>query len=399
MEEAKIVSRGPHLVGWDNTNISTSIHVEQRDMAPPKVQSGTTAILYALRNATPDDVRLKPISERRTSLDMINFNSDIRPTRKQMQDMTTAFEIDVIKILLDGQKGFDYLQDEPELQHKKYRPPPSGYKTKEYVLRTTTIEENSTEGNIKVNENIYLDQCELKDNGIELEDTAVGSINDRDTNRLIRAAMVLRADDRTTVLRLAHLQLAPGMFHVLLNLLWAILKIHRGTDADDGSLQFYISLLTKSRLNSDHPDYNTTRSFFNQVLFGHIMLYWTTETGMSLVELANSKPTSLKLREYAARIISKHISTAALSSADHVNDGVKHATILLDRDLLTFYTLNLAIGSGDFGRVEIFLGTVTMMFSGAGCPQYTDEFLHFIQCLNKVWTPAFAYVKSIFICF
>lgn len=284
---------------------------------------------------------------------MINFNSDIRPTRKQMQDMTAAFEIDVIKILMDGQQGFDYLQDESELQHKKYRPPPPGYKTKEYVLRTTTIEENSTEGNIKVNENIYLDQCELKDNGIELEDTAVGSINDRDTNRLIRAAMVLRADDRTTVLRLAHLQLAPGMFHVLLNLLWAILKIHRGTDADDGSLQFYISLLTKSRLNSDHPDYNTTRSFFNQVLFGHIMLYWTSETGMSLVELANSKPTALKLREYAARIISKHISTAALANADHVNDGAKCATILLDRDLLTFYTLSLAIGSGDFGRVEI----------------------------------------------
>lgn len=64
--------------------------------------------------------------------------------------------------------------------------------------------------------------------------------------------------------------------------------------------------------------------------------------------------------------------------------------ILLNRDLLIFYELDLAISSGDFGHIEIFLGTLTMMFAGAGCKNYTTEFLHFIQNLNKVWTPEFA---------
>ncbi|KAG1898294.1 uncharacterized protein F5891DRAFT_955809, partial [Suillus fuscotomentosus] len=63
--------------------------------------------------------------------------------------------------------------------------------------------------------------------------------------------------------------------------------------------------------------------------------------------------------------------------------------ILLNCDLLIFYKLDLAVSLGDFGWVEIFLGTLTMMFAGAGCKNYTTEFLHFIQNLKKNWTPQF----------
>ncbi|KAG1744115.1 uncharacterized protein EDB91DRAFT_1346107 [Suillus paluster] len=42
---AQLVACGPHMIGWDNIQVSTSIHVEQRPLAPPKVQSGTTAII------------------------------------------------------------------------------------------------------------------------------------------------------------------------------------------------------------------------------------------------------------------------------------------------------------------------------------------------------------------
>jgi hypothetical protein len=94
-----------------------SIHVEQRKLAPAKVQSGTTSIIYELCNATPNNMHLKPILERCATLEMINFNLHICPSRSNMHDMNKHFEIDVIKILIDHQSGFDYLKDEPLLQH------------------------------------------------------------------------------------------------------------------------------------------------------------------------------------------------------------------------------------------------------------------------------------------
>jgi len=396
MRRARTAARGPHSLGWDNTNIKMSIHVEQRELAPPKVQSGTTSIIYELRNATPEDMHLKPVLERRAALDVINFNSHIRPTRSQMRDSMKHLELDIIKILINNQNGFDYVKDDPLLKHRQYRPPPQKHKTKEFVLRTTTIEESSIAGNIKVNDNIYLEQLEFKDSARELDNTSVPCINDQSTNARIRSAQVLRADDRTTILRLAHLQLAPGFLHVLFNLLWALLKVHRGTVDDNGSLQFYISVLTKTRLGSEHPDYHTLRSFVFQVLFGHILLYWTVETGLSLDEFAASKPTPEKLLKIAARILDKFGSAAALDHAKgtpgspETEDIAARNAILMIRDLLTFYELSLAISSGDFGRVEILLGTLTMMFAGSGCTNYTSELLHFIQNLRKVWTPELA---------
>jgi hypothetical protein len=46
MTEAQVVAQMAHLTGWDNTQISTSIHVEQRSLALPKVQVGMTLMIY-----------------------------------------------------------------------------------------------------------------------------------------------------------------------------------------------------------------------------------------------------------------------------------------------------------------------------------------------------------------
>jgi hypothetical protein len=50
IEEARLISMGPYSIGWDNIQCSTSIFVEQRLLGPPKVQSGTAATLYELRD-------------------------------------------------------------------------------------------------------------------------------------------------------------------------------------------------------------------------------------------------------------------------------------------------------------------------------------------------------------
>lgn len=75
-----------------------------------------------------------------------------------MRDMSEHMVLDIIKILIDNHPGFEYLASSPAFKHHSYRPPPLQSKTQEYVLRTTTNDESTTDGNIQVARNAYLDQ-------------------------------------------------------------------------------------------------------------------------------------------------------------------------------------------------------------------------------------------------
>ncbi|KAJ7891017.1 hypothetical protein B0H13DRAFT_2234851 [Mycena leptocephala] len=197
--------------------------------------------------------------------------------------------------------------------------------------------------------------------------------------------------DMSALLRLQHYQLAPGAFHVELNLSWHLLKIHRGNGADLGSLQYFIGLLAKTRLGSAQPDFETLVSLLMQVLSGAMLHFWEVESGMSIKDLAKSKPSASTLLDIAARIFHKYASGRCDPSCDTSDcDNTFHNLHLLVRDLLLFYFLRTSISSGDFGRVELLLGTLTMMFTGGGCTNYQTELLHFLQNLKKVWPEPFA---------
>ncbi|KAK7027180.1 hypothetical protein R3P38DRAFT_2527329, partial [Favolaschia claudopus] len=71
--------------------------------------------------------------------------------------------------------------------------------------------------------------------------------------------------DVSAILRLEHLQPAPGAFHMELNLAWMILRVHRGDAREIGSLQYFISLLAKK---NPKPDFETLFSLLEQVLTG-----------------------------------------------------------------------------------------------------------------------------------
>ncbi|KAJ7493683.1 hypothetical protein FB451DRAFT_1020785, partial [Mycena latifolia] len=359
MRRAQIAARSGHAVSWDNIHVSLSVHVEQRLLAPPKVQTGATALVYDLRGLLdPHHLDLRPILENRAIAPLITF-------------------------------AVDYIKTAPELQHARYRPPPPDHKTGEYVVRTTKLDEGSTDGTTQVNDNLYLDQ--LKFNIHDLDNIAVPSYNDQKMNALIRSAQVLRMGDLSALLRLEHYQLAPGAFHVELNLSWLLLKIHRGNGADLGSLQYFIGLLAKVRLGSAQPDFETLVSLFMQVLSGALLHYWEVESNMSIKDLAKSKPSASKLLDIATRIFSKYASgTFDDASESEEVDNTAHNLHFLIRDLLLFYFLRTSISSGDFGRVELLLGTLTMMFTGGGSSNYQTELLHFIQNLKKVWPEPFA---------
>ena len=192
MQRAKVAARHQdgHMTGWDNTQICTSVHVKQRGLAPAKVQTGTTSIIYPLWNGSPNAVRLKPNLESQQKCDMITF-ADLRPTRSQARNTERHILLQIIQILLSNEEGFNYMdQTDPLLKARSYQPPPSGYKTEEFVMRTTTIDEGSTEGNIEVTPDQYFVQLDF--NKHDLDDRAILAIHDQETNAQIRAAQILR---------------------------------------------------------------------------------------------------------------------------------------------------------------------------------------------------------------
>ena len=308
--------------------------------------------------------------------------------------------LQILHILFLNGEGFSYIdKNNSQLQPRTYRPPPPGYKTKEFVIRTTTIDEGSTEGNIEVANDQYFMQLAFEKN--DLDDTAILLIHDQATNALTRAAQILRKGDLNAVHRMSCFQCGIGWFHAQLNFLWALPHIHRGDGEQIGSLQFFIILLGKVRLGKDKPDFNTLRSFATQVLSGNILTYWKSKTGLSLSDFAATKPSIPQLLKHAQNIYDTWVSDTALRGAvgtpgeEGCSDSAQRNTILLNRDFLMFFELSSAISSGDFGCIKVLMGTLTMMFAGAGCKNYTTELLHFTQNLKHVWTPQFACVLLI----
>ena len=135
---------------------------------------------------------------------------------------------------------------------------PSGHPTQQFPLRTSTIDESSISGNIAVVNDVYTNQLKMVHE--ELADQAVHSLNDQSTNARIRGAKALRTKDVNPFTRLQFLHLGFGLFHLTVNLIWALLHIHRGSIHKIGSLSYFFAVLDRTRLGCEHPDYHALLS-------------------------------------------------------------------------------------------------------------------------------------------
>jgi hypothetical protein len=428
MEKAIQMAKDPHSFNYDNMNISTSIHVEQRGArGPAKVTSGTFAILYGLRNATWEHMLIEPIMRRFLACTGLQFNRDIRPSLDSLRSYHDQLVVVVVHSLGKYSEEFDYVIEDPDLQHKPRRPIPVGYITPQGPVRVSTTEEATTRGNLQFHDEVYIDQ--LKRDPESLSKYAIPGFHDQLTNARIRSGQLLRVKDVSAWERREIFQLGFGLFHLCLNFVWAILHVHRGSVNEEGSLSYFFLLMEKARLGNDQSDYHTLLAALMQVLDGLLLDAWMRECGFpTLRSFAESKPTPEKLREIAARILTDYAtamtdptttsdpdiiasddeSTDSASSSDSSSedslapapplatstnpkdDIAYHNIRLLTRDLLMVAVLVRAISDGDIGRVEVLLPHLAMMFRGSGCNKYCMEILHFIQNLKHIWTPEFA---------
>ncbi|KAJ6585348.1 hypothetical protein B0H19DRAFT_1250196 [Mycena capillaripes] len=380
----------PTNFNYDNINFSSSIFFEQRGSSgPAKVTSGTFGILYGLRNVKWEHMLIAPI---------------MKPTLSHLGTFHDQLIVTIIGCLFEYNKGFE-----------------------EHATRASAIEEATTRRNLLFHDEIYINQ--LKRTPESLSKYAIPGFHDQLTNARVRAAQLMRVHDVTAWERREIFQLRFGLFHLCLNLVWAILHVHRGSVNELGSLTYFFVFMEKARLGDDQPNYHSLLAALKQALHGLLLGAWLKECGFpSFESFAESKPNPQTLRNIASQILDKYATplTTANSSdfetteasvsdnelttsesgseadnassskpppplpIDPKDDAAHHNICLLLRDLLMLAVLVRAISDGDIGRVEVLLLHLAMMFHRSGCNKYCTEILHFLHNLKHIWTPEFA---------
>ncbi len=374
------------MIGHDNLDLSSSIHVEQRSSAPAKVQSGTYAIMYKLLNSNPDALQLSPLLRRAQASTGLDFSVDLSLTHDQLSSAFHQFRCYILNVLFKYNPKFSNARPAKHhsFSYKARRQLSSAYRTRQYPLKITTISEATIAGNIKVIDNIHITQLRLSHTS--LANRCILSINDQSTNSHLRSAQALRAQDVNPFTRLQCLQLGIGLFHLCLNLVWALLNVHRGYLDRLGSLAYWFVILKKKRLGSPHPDYHTLLVTMRQVLDGLLLDCWRIQSGcIDLTIFLESKPSAEVLTSIAETILLNHAMPNSSSMPSSPGDYIHSNVRLLIHDLLYVMEVTRAISDGDFGRVEDVLPNLAMMFRGAGSKNYCSEILMFIHNMRKVW--------------
>ena len=197
--------------------------------------------------------------------------SDVRPRKEALRSFCLQSAINISDVLFKYVEGFAYVKDHSCFQHPAQRAIPKGHKTKFYCLRATTIEEASVEGNLLVHDDIYRVQLKLDPHDSSINNLAIPTFNDQLTNCRIQGAQVIRSQDVSRFEQRLIFQISLGLFHLVMNLIWALLATHRGTIDKIGSLTFFFAVLKKARLGSEHPDFHTLKAALLQILEGLLL--------------------------------------------------------------------------------------------------------------------------------
>ena len=282
--EAISIAKGPHVLAYDNIQASTSPLIEQQDGAPAKVQSGTVSVIYPALNADPSDMSLSEIHKNWCKTEGLSYAHDIRQTYEQLESQHEQFIVHTVRVL-HHLKGSEDIVNHEEFRYRERQKLPASHTTKQYPLRASHLEEASVQGNIAVVNNVYISQLQMLET--DFNNRAIPCINDQLTNARLRTAQLSRTSDDNAFTRLEFLQLGFGLFHAHMNLIWAVLSIHRGSFETVGSLAYFFNILDLRRVGSARPAYYPLLAAFNWILDGLLLDCWAKECGCDSLEEFN----------------------------------------------------------------------------------------------------------------
>ncbi|KAJ7574753.1 hypothetical protein C8J56DRAFT_802528 [Mycena floridula] len=285
-------SRKPHLLNYDNLNIETSIFIEQREDGPVKVTSGTFGMVLEACNATHEDMLLAPILQRLKCAPTLRFK-ELEPSCIQRLSFAHQLQIHVIRILPAYSESFSHLIKRPKLQFRPRRPLPHGHKTRYFPLQASTTEENDIDGNLALHDKFCIEQLQFKPEELNTHKRQI-------------------------------LQIGWAAFHAVMNLIWLLLNVHRGSLSQIGSLSYFFAILDKKRLAGEKPDFHTLLAALTQITDGILVNAWLSESGhVSLESFAKSLPTDDQLLKFASSILMKHATPIPLTHPDDFSKDKK----------------------------------------------------------------------------
>ncbi|KAK7460976.1 hypothetical protein VKT23_008904 [Stygiomarasmius scandens] len=423
------ISKSSHMFNYDNMDISSSIHVEQTKTAVSKIASGTFPILYEATNVKDrNHMRVEPtLKNLRKGIPL--QPADICPTRKHLTFYHEHTVINIIDPLIRRIPSFSNYAIHDELKHPVRRIPPSNHVTKFYPLPVTTQEEKTISGNLNVQEHVYTTILKQDPNDPELSKYLIPTINDQYTNARIRSCLVKRFGDLSPWSRREIFAVGIAIFHMIMNLIWALRAKHYGNARNPGSISFFFHVMEKKRLAGDKPDFYTLSAALQQILDGILLSAWRKECG-DLKAFASTNPTPKRLKAIASIILHKYLtplsfirekesvhpatrrkksdpkapsvtkpklkpplpsaSISPLSTPNPEHDPSYQNLRYLARDLLIIAELTDAVPKGDFGRIENLLPDLAAVFRGAGSVKYATEIMHLLHNLKYIWTPEFS---------
>lgn len=390
-----LVLNRPFGIGYDNFNRSISVHAEQRgaEFTPEKTTAGTVQGAYALVNADLKHMELEPIRQRLLKAPSLTI-FDVFPSCEQIKNSRHQYQVHIFNVLADYTAGFDRLRASPSLKFTLRKPKVPGQKSEFYLLRASTIDEATVEGNIMVMEDFFGNQLAMTDEQIErIAKYAIPVLVDQLTTSRRRTAFLQRAGDINAYYTLLCFIIVFGPFHLVLNLVWCLLKIHRHRFTQIGSLAYFFNVLDKKRLKTENPDFKTLLNSLMQILDGVLLAAWELELKERNLgtpeEFAASEKLTPELINEISRDVLKKYATAA-SDYNQVVD-IQHENLrLLIRDLLVVREVSVSIAGCDWGRVEDLIPELACMFRGAGSNNYASELLHWIHNVKHIWTPEYA---------
>lgn len=403
------IEEHPSVNAHDNVHIPFRVFSQKLDHHAQNGH-GTAASVYVKPDAEmlPADAHRK-LQEQRAAgaenpidpADIVELADDSWPRiERQMVDY-------VLRTLLDSPE-FD-LKSYPQHDSQAFSSPspvealPCGpdHVTLQYLLGSMDTKEQSYEDNDKVVAEILRqlgidknDLPRLKKLGEELLMFWVG---DQLTVDRLRGLWRFRCQDLNGFDRMDWMVIVWGWLHYQMAFGKSLHKQYFGTEAGFG-LKHAFEILRRRGLDNvstQGPFHETLEHALYDTMEARIRALWLVVSGATRLEELRSQDPEV-LASMAQQIIREYASLRGVDEEQGRDeaelDEVRKQQIMLNRDVLLYITLDVAIKQGDIGLMEDILPHTLQRFIGGRNYKYAIETLEMIQSLQREWPDDIKYV-------
>ncbi|CAD6945965.1 unnamed protein product [Tilletia controversa] len=209
-------------------------------------------------------------------------------------------------------------------------------------------------------------------------------VEDLKSHRNLEAGLKSRRDHDVKEDRLDFIRSSFAPWHVLLNWVWAIFKVHFPTSkvGFEASLERARDALRRGRtaLREQEPSFNEAWALLSHVFSGRVRQAFEDELTKKRSSLTTWTPVDVAEVAALVETVQQNLLTeASVRAAQLRNDEVGANARLLLRDTLLALEWDDACHRGDVGRMLSAQKVLAVAFAGAGKHQYSQA------CLDDIW--------------